>query len=171
VPLPALSRLRWYDVPDVNYDDRDYSFTDLEIYDDVSGLYPNTPPIFQGPFDEAGGLPLVPLTDDNAHWRGIMTEDDGEVDRLRRPSDNWRGDVHMYDFRTGQYNRDYTRMRAQDCGLSCPLTEDDIFADNAFRRANLYNAYLQSTGGLIEAARDGNRFEFGTKTVAYPEAP
>ena len=168
VPLPALDRLRWYDVPDVNYDDRDYSFTDLEIYDDISGLYPGVPSYFQGPFEEAGGLPLVPLTDDNAHWRGIMTEDDGEVDRLRRPSDNWRGDVHTYDFQTGQYNRNYTRMRAQDCGLACPFTEDDIFTGNAFRRANYDNAFL---AGNLEAARDGNRMRFGVKTVALPPAP
>ena len=173
VPLPALGILRWYDAVDVNSHDTDYDFTNRRVYDDHAyGDVPYIRADFQPAdgWNEPGGMPLVPLTDDNAKWRGIMVEDDSRVDRLNRSEEVWSGNAHTFSFQTGQYASTNTRMRSGgSCGAFC--NGDEIFTENAFRAANRDNVRNLSNGGSqpIPAMRGDWRFEFGMKTVTLSD--
>ena len=170
VPPPALGLLRWYNAQDVNSHDVDYDFTNRRVFDDRNygsvpyngaDFYPNDGWV------EPGGIPLVPLTDDNAKWRGIMVEDDDRVGRFSTGYNQWSDDVQTFSFVTGQYANTNTKIRSTgSCGgLFC--NDDDVFTQNAFRSANLFNVDRLSDGGSIpiDARRNGWKFVFELKNV------
>lgn len=152
VPSYAYEQTFWYEVPDVNYDDTDYHFTGMNARVWDWYLSPSTGYYVA---DDEDDFPLMPLT--ASYWRGIMVEDDDDVTTMVRRGGDWSGDVSTFNFGSGGHQTLFTKIDARGQWFG---TNDRVFQDSGFRRANQQNVNARTNFGGVPAPAETNGFKY-----------